>query len=220
MATGHIVPKTNKNGSISYQLVVESERDPITGERRRSYKTVHCSKKEAQAKLRKLIAEIENGGITAPSTMKLSDWLNRWLTTYLPNIEETTRTGYKTKIRCYIKPAIGGILIKSLRTEHIQQMINDMIEKELSPKNIRDTFNNLNAAMKINIGLDIIQTLQAHNGVKAPIFIDNRESITKLHDIGTQTVSLVVSEQDKVLRVERSGKQEVVEQPTLFDEVV
>lgn len=81
-------------------------------------------------------------------------------------------------------------------------------------------YSDLNAAMKINIGLDIIQTLQAHHGVKAPIFVDNRESITKLQDIGTQTVSLVVSEQDKVLRVERNGKQEAAEYPTLFDEVV
>lgn len=81
-------------------------------------------------------------------------------------------------------------------------------------------YSDLNNAMKTNIGLDIIQTLQKHNGAKPVIFVDNRESITKLHDIDTQTVSLIVSEQDKQLRVVVNGKPQVLEQPTLFDEVV
>ena len=182
MATGHIVPKTNKNGSISYQLVVESERDPITGERRRSYKTVHCSKKEAQAKLRKLIAEIENGGITAPSTMKLSDWLNRWLTTYLPNIEETTRVGYKEKIEGYIIPALGKIQLKSLNADHVQIWINSMNKRGLSPKTIRNAYNNLNAAMKKAVVLRMIP----HNpceGVELPKLVKYQASIYSPPDI-------------------------------------
>jgi len=39
-------------------------------------------------------------------------------------------------------------LLQSLRTEHVQKMINDMLARGLSPKNARETFNNLNAAMK------------------------------------------------------------------------
>ncbi|MBE7037140.1 MAG: hypothetical protein E7403_07600 [Ruminococcaceae bacterium] len=56
--------------------------------------------------------------------------------------------GYKSKIKCYIKPAIGDIFLRSLKTEHIQRMVNDMHYNGLSPKNIRDTLNNVNAAMK------------------------------------------------------------------------
>lgn len=77
----------------------------------------------------------------------------------------------------------------------------------------------LNTAMKVNIGLDIIATLQQHYGVKSVIFVDNRESITKLNDIGTQTVSLIVSEQDKQLRVVAGVKSDY-EQQSLFGEVV
>ncbi|KAB2335053.1 AAA family ATPase [Bacillus mesophilum] len=60
----------------------------------------------------------------------------------------------------------------------------------------------LNNAAKINVGLDIINTLSEHYGFFAPIFIDNSEAVTKLIDTKSQTVSLVVSEQDKQLRVE------------------
>lgn len=59
----------------------------------------------------------------------------------------------------------------------------------------------LNSAMQINVGLDIINTLSAHYGVHVPLFIDNAESVTHLQEIDTQTVRLVVSEQDKELRL-------------------
>lgn len=60
----------------------------------------------------------------------------------------------------------------------------------------------LNSAMQINVGLDIINTLSAHYGVRVSLFIDNAESVTRLHEIDTQIVRLVVSEQDKELRLE------------------
>jgi len=61
----------------------------------------------------------------------------------------------------------------------------------------------LNNAAKINVGLDVIDTLSKHYEVQAPIFVDNAESVTKLLDIDSQLISLVVSEQDKTLRIEK-----------------
>ncbi|WDL97833.1 AAA family ATPase [Alicyclobacillus sp. ALC3] len=60
----------------------------------------------------------------------------------------------------------------------------------------------LNNAARINVGLDIINTLSEHYGITAVIFIDNRESVTKLIDVDAQVVNLVVSEKDKTLRIE------------------
>lgn len=60
----------------------------------------------------------------------------------------------------------------------------------------------LNKANKINVGLDIINTLSAYYGIQAPIFVDNAEAVTKFIDVDTQFITLVVSEKDKQLRVE------------------
>ncbi|XQY90676.1 hypothetical protein ACNRWW_14210 [Metabacillus sp. HB246100] len=60
----------------------------------------------------------------------------------------------------------------------------------------------LNNAARINVGLDIINTLSEHYGVQAPIFVDNSEAVTSLIDIDSQVISLIVSEADKKLRVE------------------
>jgi chromosome segregation ATPase len=61
---------------------------------------------------------------------------------------------------------------------------------------------NLNSGARINAGLDIINALCDYYNIQAPIFIDNKESITKLIVTKSQVISLIVSEQDKKLRVE------------------
>lgn len=156
MATGHIKHRKNLDGSSSYQLTVETDRDPLTGKRNRYYKTVKCGKRQADAELRKMIAEIEGGGIIQPSAMKLADWMDTWLTTYLPNIEETTRDGYREKIENYITPSLGHLLLKTLSPKIIQDWINNLVKKGLSPKTIRNAYNNLNAALKKAIVLRMI----------------------------------------------------------------
>lgn len=60
----------------------------------------------------------------------------------------------------------------------------------------------LNNAARINVGLDIINTLSEHYGFSAPIFIDNAEAVTQLIDTDAQVIRLVVSEKDKKLRIE------------------
>lgn len=62
-------------------------------------------------------------------------------------------------------------------------------------------FEDLNNAMKINAGLDIINTLTDYYNFKAPIFIDNRESVNEIVDVRSQVINLIVSK-DKKLRVE------------------
>lgn len=59
-----------------------------------------------------------------------------------------------------------------------------------------------NNAARINAGLEIINTLAGHWGIRMPVFIDNAESVTHLAESDTQTIRLVVSEADKKLRLE------------------
>jgi exonuclease SbcC len=62
-------------------------------------------------------------------------------------------------------------------------------------------FSDANTASKINAGLDIINTLCEFYQVTAPIFIDNRESIVEVIGIESQLINLIVSGEDKKLRV-------------------
>lgn len=67
-------------------------------------------------------------------------------------------------------------------------------------------YSDANHAARINAGLEIINTLSGYWGVKLPVMVDNAESITRLENISTQVIRLVVSETDQLLRLEVEEK--------------
>jgi len=58
-----------------------------------------------------------------------------------------------------------------------------------------------NTGSKVAAGLEIINVLGGQYQVTAPIFLDNRESTTKVPSTDSQTINLFVSPEDTVLRV-------------------
>lgn len=64
-------------------------------------------------------------------------------------------------------------------------------------------FPDANNAAKINAGLEIIEVLSKHYGVSVPVFIDNAEAVNTLYQINAQRISLVVTDSDKELRIEK-----------------
>ncbi len=73
----------------------------------------------------------------------------------------------------------------------------------------------LNHAAQINTGLDIINTLSAHYGVTAPVFIDNAEAVTKLTATSAQLIRLLVSEGEQQLAM----RQEMAQAPWQAEKV-
>jgi DNA repair exonuclease SbcCD ATPase subunit len=62
-------------------------------------------------------------------------------------------------------------------------------------------FSDANTASRVNYGLDIINTLSEFYEVSAPVFIDNRESVTNLIETDSQIINLIVSPNDNKIRV-------------------
>ena len=146
MATGHIRKRISKKGEVTYQIIVEDERDPITGKRNRHYKTIKGTKKEAQAEYLKMVNQLNDTGLTKSSAMKLSDWLCEWHNIYLPNLEYRTKESYLERINHRIIPTLGNIQLKALQASTIQKWINALSE-ELSPKSVQNIFNILKASL-------------------------------------------------------------------------
>ena len=71
-------------------------------------------------------------------------------------------------------------------------------------------YSNLNNGARLNIGLDIINTLAEHYGFAPVVFIDNAESVVNILPTKGQQIRLIVSEKDKKLRVETSPLKEAV----------
>lgn len=80
---------------------------------------------------------------------------------------------------------------------------NDMCEAVVGGVPYSDGLNN---AMRIQAGLDIINTIGKHFGKSAPVLIDNAESIVKIKGYDLQVIALYVSEKDKQLRIEEANE--------------
>lgn len=143
-----LTKRVAKNGEVTYQIILELGKDPVTGKRQRIFKTVKGTKKQAQAVMDKMKVEVERGYVYDPSSMLLKDWITQWLNYYLPNIEDTTRTHYRDAINRHIIPDLGHVMLKHLKTTSIQAWVNDLhVKKKLSPKSVRNIYLNLQSAL-------------------------------------------------------------------------
>jgi prefoldin subunit 5 len=72
-------------------------------------------------------------------------------------------------------------------------------------------YSNLNNGAKLNIGLDIINTLAEHYGFAPVVFIDNAESVVNILPTKGQQIRLIVSAADKKLRIELAERESLKE---------
>ena len=110
-------------------------------------------------------------------------------------IDEYSR--YKTR---FVEDSING-LFRIARFRLFREQANGGIEDRCDVVHEGVPYISVNNGMKINLGIDIINTLSTAYGVRVPLFVDNAESVTNLEKCGSQIVRLVVSENDKELRV-------------------
>jgi len=110
-------------------------------------------------------------------------------------IDEYSR--YKTR---FVEDSING-LFRIARFRLFREQANGGIEDRCDVVHDGIPYISVNNGMKINLGIDIINTLSAAYGVRVPLFVDNAESVTNLEKCGSQIIRLVVSENDKELRV-------------------
>ena len=104
---------------------------------------------------------------------------------------------YKTR---FVEDSING-LFRIARFRLFREQANGGIEDRCDVVLDGVPYISVNNGAKINVGIDIINTLSDAYGVRVPLFVDNAESVTKLESSSSQIIRLVVSENDKELRV-------------------
>lgn len=83
-----------------------------------------------------------------------------------------------------------------------REQLNGGLEERCDARYGGVPYPGLNNAMKVNVGIDIINALSRHYGVTVPLFLDNAESVTCPEPSAGQVIRLLVSRQDKQLRTE------------------
>ena len=196
--SGNIVKKAKTRKGQSWQLTVEMPRDPITGERKRKYKTVTGTKKEADQALRRFITELERGEYIEDNNITVSDWLQKWLEVYIvPTVSPTTLVGYKGMIRRYIDPLIGHLQIQEMNALAVQIWVNKLkvspsSGEPLTAGTIKHTYHVLRGAMDKAVQAGLIHRspctgIQLPKGEKKKPVIYDETQIQQLLDFARGT---------------------------------
>ena len=128
--------------------------DPGTGKQRQ--KSIYGkTEKEVSKKLREITAKIDNGTYLDASNMTLGKWLDTWLDTYLVKQKDSTKAKYKSDVTLHIKPALGAVKLKTLKTEQIQLFYNSL---NMSAKSVRNIHGTLHKALEQARKLRYIQS--------------------------------------------------------------
>ena len=202
------LPDYDRRGSAIQTLIADAEKrlDRLNGDaaaektrleaehaeltRRKLESDAVLAKEQTLADAKKRIAELQAEQRTAAAEVEQMDRL-------IAMCEEFTR--YRVQAITESVNSRFRLTRWRLFTEQVNGGLADCCE----PMDSNGTaFEGTNNAMKINIGMDIIDTLSEFYGVRVPLFVDNAESVTHLQPIGSQVVRLVVSETDKELRIE------------------
>lgn len=164
MYSGHIRDRKKKDGKNSHQIVIEAPSDAATGKRKRIYKTVNGTKKEAEKIMRQMLDDLDNQCFVKENNLTVSQWILDWFDLYLRDLSPTTLRGYKYQIDNYIvKSSIGNIRLQNLTANDVQKWINGLSDcsplsnKPVSAKTIKNIYHNLSASIDKAVNLDLVK---------------------------------------------------------------
>ena len=178
--------KAQEDGQSEARRGLEAELAEVTEKLKAAQQAAagEGSLRYAEARLEQLRKEAQEAAARleeVEGTLFLMEEFTRYKASFL---ETAVNTPFRlAKFRLFREQANGGI-------EERCDVVYDGVP-----------YNSLNSAMQINVGIDIINTLSGYYGVRVPLFIDNAESVTQLEDMDSQVTRLVVSENDKELRI-------------------
>lgn len=140
-----------------WSFTVDIGRDPATGKRKQKTRSGFKTKKEAQAACAELIAKLDKGHYIEGENQFVREYMPLWLEHMKNKLKDTTFVNYKRAVFKWIIPHIGGLKLTDLKSFHVQELINSMIDQEKSPRYIEYVITVLNGAIEYAIEIDILQ---------------------------------------------------------------
>jgi len=122
----------------SWSIIIELDKDAVTGKRRQRWLTIKGDRDTAEKKLTQTLHEIDTGSYVQPGKVKVSQFLDKWLEAYCkPNLTPKALERYESIVRVHLKPALGRLTLPQLRSSHIQALYAQMLNNELAPRSVR-----------------------------------------------------------------------------------
>ena len=121
----------------------------IAGKRKFVNRTVHGTKREAQAVLTKMLHDRDTGILAAPNRRTVEQYLRDWQAKALKGrVTPRTYAVYVDHLDRYVIPKVGDKRLTALTPLDIQGIYSAMLERGLSPRTVRHTHAVLRNALK------------------------------------------------------------------------
>ena len=123
-------------GNGRWQVVFTTR--PGSGQKRvQGYETVHGTKKDAEARLRTILEELDHGTHIKRTKETVGEFLRRWQVTYAEaNTSERTQYGYERVIVTQLLPTLGEIPLTDVRPDDVLAMHKRLFDRGLSARTV------------------------------------------------------------------------------------
>lgn len=154
------------------QIIKRSERRWLTrvylgrdaaGKRKFHSKTVHGTKKDAEAYLRDRLQELSRGDLKRPSTMTVNEFLNSWLLSIRGAVRARTHADYADTLKRYVRPRIGHLTLATVTPMVVSELVGQLGALGLSPRSVRKPIEVCRNAFEFAVMGDLLKSNPARN---------------------------------------------------------
>lgn len=139
--------KRKRNGKEEICVVIPY-RDSKTGKRRQIWRSAE-SMTEARSVRDEELRKIDKHGTKLyEHKLILNQYLDQWLTFVRPTIRDITYEDYESNLRRYVRPEIGAMKVSEIQAEHIQAIVESMMQRGLAPRTIQYMHRVISLALK------------------------------------------------------------------------
>ena len=142
---GHICQRSRG----SWSIVVSAGTHPGTGQRRRIWRTVRGTKRQAEIELSRLIAGHDRGITPATGRLTVREYMDTWLLDVVAQRNRPrTVASYSSIVRHHISPAMGNVALHKVEPRHVDRMITAIRAKGRTANTALHPFTVLRKALR------------------------------------------------------------------------
>ncbi len=115
------------------------------------------TRQDVAAKLTAALRDRDRGSPVVGERLTVGDYLADWLENRAkPTIRPSTYTSYAYHVRVYLVPSLGHIRLAQLTPQHVQALMNQLIEQGLSPASVQRIRATLRKALSDALRWDLV----------------------------------------------------------------
>ena len=156
-----------KRGKQCYLIRIFLGRDPVTGKEHRPCRTIHGTRKEAEAALRDWVSDYEQGKVVTNRKATFNQFLEEWKEILKADVEEVTFKRYTYDLDRFVKDTIGRIPLAMIRYNDLQDLYVSLVAKGTGPTSVQTLHGHPEQGFQSG-GQVEKNTLQPRSGVQGP----------------------------------------------------